>query len=197
MTAVIVLATMLAAQGVPSAPAKGEAYAAFEQARREHQLGNYQAAAEGFARCYRATGDPTFLFDTAQSLRLAGRDAEAIAAYRGYLRERPDAPNRVAVEARIRGLEARRTTPVAEAPKVSDNELVDPVTEPSRRPISPLVALPLPLPRTDLVEKPVWRRWWFLAAVGAVVVSGVVVAATASHGTNIPGTPLGNQGIFR
>jgi hypothetical protein len=196
--AAVALVAVLAAQGAPAAPAgNADARAVFERARREHQIGNYPAAADGFAECWRRTGDPTHLFNTAQSLRLAGRDAEAIAAYRGYLRERPDAGNRALVEAKIRDLEAARGRPRA-APRASDSELVDPLTpEPARRPVPP-AALPSAERRAEPAsDKPLWKRWWLWTAVGAAVVGGTVVAVAASRGTDVPGTPLGNQGIFR
>src|SRR5690349_18468847 len=103
---VVVMAVALVR--APGAMAQGEgteARAAFEQARRAYNVGRWQEAAEGFERAYRLSGDPVLLFDHAQALRRAGRLEAALAGYRAYLRERPDAANRSTVEAQIAELE--------------------------------------------------------------------------------------------
>lgn len=197
----IVLAAALALQGGGAKPQQDPSTdrAVFEQARREHQLGNYDAAAATFSELYRRTGDATMLFNTAQALRLAGHNSEALAAYRGYLRERPDAGTKAMVDAKIREMEAAAALPPGKrhAPERSETDLVDPMTEPRRG--VPTAALPSGEAKRDSgAAKPVWKRWWLWAAVGTAVVGGTVAAVAVSRsGTDIPGTPLGNQGIFR
>lgn len=206
MTATAIM-VILALQGDASGP---EAKALFERARREHQLGNYEAAGASFSELYRKTGESTVLFNAAQSLRLAGKNAEALAAYRGYLRERPDAENRAMVEAKIRELEAAlrqgASPPRPTQADVAAADLVDPVPlrPPSAprarvgRPETPKDALPTAKPAAEDRSAPAWRwRWWAWAAVGAVVLGSTIAVVAASRGTDVPGTPLGNQGIFR
>lgn len=184
----------------------------FERARREHQLGNYEAAATTFSDVYRKTGDPTMLFNAAQSLRLAGRSPEALAAYRGYLRDRPDAPNRPLVESKIAellaeaaprgGAPARAAPAQSGPPRATDADIVEPQPASKRihatKPVPPAALAMNPMPSPPASESPQKHKWWLWATIGAVVVTGTVVTvAVASRRPDVPGTPLGNQGIFR
>ena len=199
-----ILWAFLALQGGAKPQEPAPARAAYEQARREYQLGHYGQAADAFAELYRSQGDPVMLFNAAQSLRLAGRGPEAIAAYKGYLRDRPEAQNRAMVEYKIRELEAPQG-PRAKRREPSEMDLVDPMEPSPRPPITtptprtvPAAALPMASSRPSPAPAPVWKKWWVWTAVGGALVAGTVVAVAAtSRGSDVPGTPLGNQGIFR
>ncbi len=49
-------------------------------------------------------------------------------------------------------------------------------------------------------SRPVYTKWWFWTAAGALVLAGVGTALALSqsggNGTTIPSTPLGNQPLF-
>jgi len=71
--------------------------------------------------------------------------------------------------------------------------------EPARKPAgADLTATPAP-GDTGAAGAPFYKRWWFWGTVGAVVAAGVVttvVLATRKTESNVPETPLGNQGGF-
>lgn len=52
-----------------------------------------------------------------------------------------------------------------------------------------------PAPEAE-TERPITRRWWFWTAVGALVVTTVVVIAVASKDPAPPGSTLGNMDAF-
>jgi hypothetical protein len=80
---------------------------------------------------------------------------------------------------------------------------------------APVIGLPVPAPETPAAlnvsaqpapsespaeAAPVYKRWWFWGTIGAVVAAGAVTAVALSAGkggSNVPGTPLGNQGAFQ
>ena len=59
----------------------------FDQARRLFDTGQYAEAARVFGELQSQTGDAALLYPTAQSLRLAGRCAEALTAYERFVSE--------------------------------------------------------------------------------------------------------------
>jgi len=79
----------------------------FEAGRALFDQGRYAEAAEIFSRLHTESGDGALLYPLAQSLRLAGRCADALAAYQGFaaqaevLRERAQATG---TESRIKRL---------------------------------------------------------------------------------------------
>jgi len=77
----------------------------FNQGTRHYQLGHYQDALGEFESAYMAVPDPVFLFNIAQCHRKMGHDKEAVGFYKSYLRNAPNAPNRVDVQKRIQELE--------------------------------------------------------------------------------------------
>ena len=70
-----------------------------------YNLGRYGEALAEYEAAYLAVQDPPFLFNIAQCQRKMGKDQEALAAYRSYLRVAPNAPNRPEVQKRIAELE--------------------------------------------------------------------------------------------
>jgi hypothetical protein len=61
-------------------------------------------------RAYVVHGEAGILFDSGECHRLLGQNAEALDSYRSYLRRKPDAANRAAVETLIAKLEAGAKT---------------------------------------------------------------------------------------
>lgn len=185
---------------------------AYEQAKREHRLGNYATAASAFGEIYRQTGDPAMLFNRGQSLRLDGKVAEALEAYRGYLRDRPDAPNRALVETKIRELNDEAKRPVTATPMVTKRtktelELFDPILDDAFKPTPatgaanqvPVAAMPAPTTTATQelsATTPIWKRWWIWTAVGVAVAGGTAAVVMSNRNSGPPSTPLGNQGIF-
>jgi len=101
------------------APAQPRASSA-ELGERRYRAGfeafarrDYAAAAAAFGEAYELTHDPALLFNLGSALASAGQRDAARNALEAFLRSSPDAPNRAAVEARIRAL---TPAPVVVAP---------------------------------------------------------------------------------
>lgn len=77
--------------------------ARFDEGRNLFDSGHYAEAAEIFTRLHVESGDATLLYPAAQSLRLAGRCAEALAAYQGFV----DAKAQLLSRAEATGPESR------------------------------------------------------------------------------------------
>jgi tetratricopeptide (TPR) repeat protein len=70
-----------------------------------YDLGKYDDAIKEFEAAYQLKNDPAFLYNLAQSYRLAGNAERALHFYRTYLRYMPKAPNRAEIGDRIAALE--------------------------------------------------------------------------------------------
>ncbi|MDH5670907.1 MAG: hypothetical protein OEZ06_02100 [Myxococcales bacterium] len=89
----------------------------FEQGRSAYEEGRYRDAWEHFREAYLLSGRPQLLYNVGQSADRLRLDAQALDAFRLYLKHLPDAENRREVENRIRALEARQQgDAVPEAP---------------------------------------------------------------------------------
>jgi len=115
-------------QHVDDVPAAREHYA---KGKRLYDLGRFGDAAKEYEAAYQAKDDPALLFNLGQAHRLAHEYPQALLAYKAYLRNVPDAPNRAEVEDRIRELQAATDT------------------ETSTARVSPPTALPMPVPASS------------------------------------------------
>lgn len=84
---------------------EAQAKAHYGRGTSYYNLGRYGEALTEYEAAYLAVQDPPFLFNIAQCQRKMGKDEEALAAYRSYLRVAPNAPNRPEVQKRIAELE--------------------------------------------------------------------------------------------
>jgi tetratricopeptide (TPR) repeat protein len=84
---------------------KRQAKEHYEKATRLYDVGKYGEAIAEYEQSYLLIGDAALLFNIGQAYRLWDRPDEAIRAYKNYLRQRPDAPNRADVERKIADLE--------------------------------------------------------------------------------------------
>lgn len=78
------------------------ARALFEAGKIAFDLGRYEEALDHLTQAFNLSKRPLLLFNIASTLDRLRRDAEALDAFERYLREVPDAPNRPAVEGRVR-----------------------------------------------------------------------------------------------
>src|SRR5262245_7033283 len=85
---------------------KEQAKVHYRQGQTLYDLGRFQEASDEFEKAYEAYPDSALLFNLAQCQRQLGHTDRALFFYRGFLRNRPDAPNRSAVEKIIQELEA-------------------------------------------------------------------------------------------
>lgn len=153
-----VLAAPAAAQDSHDAEARG----LFEAGRVAFDDGRYDDALGHFEQAHALSGRPTLLFNIGMAQERLRLDDEALASYRRYLAERPDADNREFVERRIAVLEGahRRAPSPAE---------VAAAAEPDRE----------PAPASEPSDGGVVTRWWFwtlLATVAAGATVGIVLA---------------------
>jgi tetratricopeptide (TPR) repeat protein len=77
----------------------------YEIATRFYDVGKYGEAVKEYEEAYMLTGDAALLFNIGQAYRLWDRPEDAIRVYKNYLRQRPDAVNRLDVEKKISDLE--------------------------------------------------------------------------------------------
>jgi|SRR4051812_23164033 tetratricopeptide (TPR) repeat protein len=181
--------------------ARAHARQQFKVGSQHYNLGEYQPALEAFKEAYRSLEDPIFLYNIAQCQRQLGQKREAVRAYRAYLNNSGDAPNREQVQQLIRQLDgdiaaedARQAEAAAAAAAAA---AATPVATPLAAPAvnAPVLVASAPAPKKTT---PAYRKWWVwtLAGVGAAgLATGLAVglsgprspAASTTLGTYNPG----------
>src|SRR5262249_31716474 len=131
--------------------------------------------------------EPSLLFNIAQCERQLGMKQDAIYAYRAYLRETGNAPNRDEVNALIDSLEkAFKEEQVAKSkpPEGALESHISPLLPPPEATKPPVVSQVV-LPTKP--ERPAHKKWWFWTAIGvgvaAAVGAGVGVALATKSAT--------------
>ena len=79
----------------------------FRRGTRAYDLGHFTEAAAEYEKAYEAKENPALLYNLGQAYRGAGEHQKALNAYRAYLRNATDAPNREEV---VRFIEALKHT---------------------------------------------------------------------------------------
>jgi tetratricopeptide (TPR) repeat protein len=158
---------VLAAELVPG-PASGQDYAAagrhFAAAQDAFEKKDYRRAAAEFQAAYDITRDPVLLYNIGESLERAGDRAGAIASYRAYLKEQPQAADRKEVERRLLALEALGPAPPA-APLAA----------------APKAPAPGPRPGPPAVSPYRTAAWASVAAGVAILTAGAVLGLGAQN----------------
>jgi tetratricopeptide (TPR) repeat protein len=212
----VFLFSILTASNFAIAENNDAARQAYELGRRAYNLARFEEAAAKFEESYQLSGDPTLLFNVAQSHRQAGKRQEALTIYRAYLREVPSADNAERVEGLIAKVEAELSgsAVASDVKRPSANEdLTDPFAEarapkgrntapPANRSPSGLSAYETTAPWSPVSantptkisndeSRPLHKRWelWagVLVAVGATVTIVYLLSGT--------GDDSGCQGI--
>jgi tetratricopeptide (TPR) repeat protein len=138
----LALEAPVSAQTAQPAP-KGleEAKALTQKAEVDYKLGHFEASLSEYGSAYEKYPTPALLLNIGQCHRMLKNYEQAIFFYKGYLRDKPDAPNRSAIEALIdestKNLEAQRAEAAAKEQQKRQAE------EQAR------AALPPPAPVTD------------------------------------------------
>jgi tetratricopeptide (TPR) repeat protein len=91
----------------PTPAAKQEARKHFDEGERHFRLGRFADALAAYSRAYEVAPLPGFLFNIGQCHRMLGNHERAVFFYQGYLREKPDAKNRAAVDKLIQDSQAK------------------------------------------------------------------------------------------
>jgi hypothetical protein len=181
----------------------------FQTGQRLYTISRYREALEQFKNAFLEMEDPVFLYNIAQCHRLLGENSEAVRFYRRYVEAAPGAAERARAQKWIAELEGKppytaaapavpaappRTEvpapppvspPVAVAPAPSSPPTTSPPPaslEP--RPMitgEPSAAISFSPPPAQPATTPIYKRWWFWAGVGAVVLVGTVSAVAATR----------------
>ncbi len=178
-----------------STPARGgEADDPDLRARTFFGAGDYRQALELYVQLYAQTLHPTYIRNIGRCYQNLGEPDRAISSFREYLRKAkgltPEA--RAEVDGFIQEMEELKrkrerpaAVPAATAPPPSSGALS-------------LTAAPTEAGSTDGAARPLYARWWFWTALGAVVVAGVVTAVALSSSSPRPAptasTDFGTQG---
>lgn len=138
--------------------------------------GRYDDALQNFERSHELSGRPELLFNIGVAHDRLRHDEQALAHYRRFLEESPDAPNRADAESRIAALE--RALAEREAAAAAAEVDIDPRSVAERSPA--LEANPVETP--EEAEGGIASKWWFWAIVGVVVVgAAVAVGVTVAN----------------
>jgi iron complex outermembrane receptor protein len=128
----------------------------FEEGTKFYRLGDFERAIDEYKKGFAIKPDPNFLYNIAQSYRLANNFSQALFFYRSYLGAEPRADNRAEVEERIKKLEAQlaeqqsiANTPPNQtvAPGAKPEPASAPTTSPSATPTTtaaPPLSPPIP-----------------------------------------------------
>jgi tetratricopeptide (TPR) repeat protein len=154
---------------------RDSARAHFDRGTTLYDLGRYKEAAAAFEEAFSLENDAALLFNIGQAYRLANQPADAVRAYKSFLRRKPNASNRRVVEGYIATLQKRIEEPNPAEPQAAPPELVAPSPEPAPPP-----------PRRGWV-------WGVIGGAAAVVVGAVVVGAVAAQ----PRDPSASIGILK
>ncbi|MCC6996335.1 MAG: hypothetical protein IT370_17120 [Deltaproteobacteria bacterium] len=194
-----------------------EARRLYDEGQKLYNLGEFPRAIEQFKQAYQLSARPGLLFNIAQAHRLNGNFKQALFFYESFLRGQPDAKNRAEVDRRI--LEMREAVaradaqqPPAPSPTPSPTPSPSASPEPSPLPSPSPVTSPVPLPGPDDVaahsqdgqlgapagtvpaprdsSKPIYKRWWFWAGLGAVAVgaAATIILVGSGDGGGAPDT---------
>ena len=216
-----VLAGLLCAAPVRAEGPAASAKDLYLQGQKYYDLGEFERAIELFKRSYEVEARPQLLFNIAQAYRFAGNPERAHFFYNAFLRNLPKAPNRAEVEKFIAMMaEAMKKLP-AVSPLPSPSPSVSPSPEPSASP-SPVTspapsASPVAIPPPDRVaagtdpsptpstpaapadrSRPIYKKWWFWAGIGALAAGTVAVVVVTSSGGGVdnPSTDFPTMTLF-
>ncbi len=200
-----VAALVVVSLGFPSSwpcpPVWAEPPTADPAARNHHEratvlydLGQFEEAIAEYRKGYEQTALPVFLFNIAQAYRQLGENDKALFFYRRYLSIHPEAENRAQVAARVAEIE-QLGSPGAGARRASALDSLSPA------PLSSGVAgrRDVAASPSSRAARPFWRRPWFWAGVGALVIGGLaigLVAVSPPPDASPPATDLGKARFF-
>ncbi|MCC7000353.1 MAG: tetratricopeptide repeat protein [Deltaproteobacteria bacterium] len=207
---ILVLGTSVATARADKASAKARA----KQADVFYKLGQFEQALAVYSAAYEDYPAAGLLFNIGQCHKNLKHWERARFFFEGYLRERPDTANRAVVEELIAearhqeelALERARELERVRRAEAERQEARDQrAAEESAR--ARLLTTPPPVPATAAEQgksprphdpgrrRPVYKRWWFWAGVGAVAVGATAFALVRSDGSNEPDTHFGTQGF--
>jgi len=179
------------AQSDQIAASEEAAKALYAAARAEYDAGQFKTALLHFQDAYDQSMRPQLLYNVGLAADRLRFNKTALDAFERYLKELPNAENRVEVENRIKAL----------------REIIDREAAASRAPAAVAAAAPTPssdartsaaTPKSDHQEATgggLLSKWWFWTAAGVVVAGATTGIIIASSGDTV-GKPLtGTDGV--
>ncbi len=181
----------VAGEAAPNASRDAEARGLFEAGRAAFTDGRFEDALRYFQQSHELSHRDELLYNIGSAADRLQREQEALAAFEGYVRGVPDAPNRREVEGRIRVLRARVEREAADAAAAAAARdattapVYDPLTDPSQQ--------PQPDDGPGIVGE-----WWFWTIIVGVVAAGVLtgVLIGTTGGTTYPPYMTGDAGAI-
>ena len=102
--------TLCGGMSLAAKPVLAQDYAAagqhFDAAQEAFAAGKFELAAREYQAAFDITKESTLLQSIGESWQRAGNQVKALASYKAYLQASPQAPDRVAIEERIKAIEA-------------------------------------------------------------------------------------------
>jgi tetratricopeptide (TPR) repeat protein len=129
----------------------------FSAAQEAFGAKHFKTAAVEFESAYSITKDPVLLYNVGESYEKAGEGKKAVASYRAYLRDQPQAADKAEVQKRIAGIEAKRYRLIDQS-SPGDNPPTTTTTAPATPPVTrpatppPSTATPPSTPPPSLKE---------------------------------------------
>jgi tetratricopeptide (TPR) repeat protein len=154
----------------------------FQAGKSAYEAGNFKEALQFFEQAYQHSPRPGFLFNIGQAADRLRQDDKALASFKAYLEQMPDAQNRAAVQQRVDALEdakrQREEAAAAVAPMVPN-----PATVAARADASTAQNDHRHERSRDeaSASSPVTKQWWFWTGLGAVLIGGTVIALAVSQ----------------
>jgi tetratricopeptide (TPR) repeat protein len=186
----------------------------FEEAEVHYTVGRFQEALDDYSKAYEVARLAGFLFNIGQCHRELKQYDRALFFYEGYLREKPDAKNRVLVEDLI--VETRRKIGEQEeqnrlnaemaisleAERLRQSKVSPPnaiTADPKALDQGTATATPSPLvassePSKVDPESPLYKKWWFWTIVGsavAIATGTTIYALSSGSKSELPAGTIG------
>jgi tetratricopeptide (TPR) repeat protein len=183
----ILTATVAFAPPAAAQTSLEQAKALTGRASIEYNIGHFEQALELYSLAYQALPTPALLFDIGQCHRMLGNAERAMFFFQGYLRDKPDAPNRVLVEQILADLQRQ-----VDAQRAAHAQESAPAVTPAPGAATPADAVaPPPPPTAEVAAPPVIGnpplRVAGLASAGAGVVLMGTAAALGLHASSLSG----------
>jgi hypothetical protein len=172
-------------------------------ARTHFAKGEYRQALELFATLFAERNDPIYMRNIGRCHQKLGQPTQAIDAFREYLRRAPrlKPSEKQEIEGFIKEMEDLKASQ-ALAPPATATPPPAATTEPPPATAPPVDLQPRPpaaqeapvgisgsAPPADQARPPIYKRWWFWTAAGAVVAGAVITSIALSAGSD---TMVGN-----
>jgi tetratricopeptide (TPR) repeat protein len=168
-----------------------EARDLFRLGKQAFDEGRFERALKYFTDAYELSHRAALLSNIGTVLDRLRRDQEALDAYKGYLLQVPDAPNRSQIEERVRIIDGALQKAASEQHSASPAGAALPeVPTPGQAAQAQLdrehdeqsAGAPSASAETATHDGSIVSRWWFWAGLGSIAAAAVIVGVAASSG---------------